>query len=127
MTDRGIHTRAVGALFLFITSVLPGTALADRHCSYARESAFYTREISAEALKAPTGGCQAIMEKALKRLRTTQEELAICSCAPAQGPLKQWFDNRPSGGLDPNASCIDNARAINAAAKTVLKEVEKCF
>jgi hypothetical protein len=118
---------AIGLCILTLAVAMPGTATADRHCSFARESAFYAESLSADAMKASASACPAKLKDALERLQETRIELDICSCAPAQEPLKQWFGSRPKDVLDPKASCAENAHAINGAAKTVLIEVEKCF
>ena len=118
---------AAVTLTILLDAGLARPAHADRHCSFARESAFYAREVSAEALNATAADCPAKMREALDRLRSAMVELEICSCAPAEAPLRRWFAGRPAGGPEKDAACRGNAAAINGVSKTVLREVEKCF
>lgn len=102
-------------------------ALADRHCSFARQSAFYAREFSAEAEKAAANECAQKNTEALDRLNDAMAELEICSCAAAEEPLRRWLGDRagPKGATE--RSCRAEARAINTISKTVLSRVETCF
>lgn len=102
-------------------------AVADRHCSFARESAFYARELTTEASGLPGADCSAKTARALDRLRDTRIELQICSCAPAEEPLEFWFKKHPSSAGVTAATCRKEADAINAISREVLKQVEKCF
>lgn len=105
----------------------PTAAMADRHCSFARESAFYARDIAAEAMKARPADCPAKMTEAISRLRESMELLDICSCDPAQTPLRRWLSSHPSLDADAVSDCKGAAAAVNAIAREVLKQVEKCF
>jgi len=100
---------------------------ADRHCSFARESAFYAREFSAEAAKLPAGRCDSKVTEALERLDDARIELEICSCTAAEAPLARWLEDRKTGDGNRDRACRVRAAAINAISKTVLKQVETCF
>jgi hypothetical protein len=102
-------------------------AAADRHCSYARQSAFYAKELSAEASKLPVAGCAAKMAEALGRLRDARIELGICTCAQAEEPIERWFENHPSNEGVTFGACRKGDDPINAIAKEVLRQVENCF
>ena len=106
---------------------LASPVVADRHCSFARESAFYAKEISAEASRLPVADCSAKMAQALGRLRDARIELRDCSCAPAEEPLERWFKNHLSNGSVTAGICRKGADPINAISIEVLTEVEKCF
>ena len=110
---------------VWVESAAP--ALADRHCSFARQSAFYAREFSDEARTGPDGECRSKTAEALDRLRDAMAELEICSCAAAEEPLRRWLRDRPPPSPDPGGACVANARSINAISKTVLTRVETCF
>ncbi len=101
---------------------LPGAAAADRHCSFARQSAFYARELSAEAGKPPADQCKATMAKALARLDDARIELEICTCAVAEERLRRWFESAGDG-----AACDARAQSVNAVSKELLSLVETCF
>lgn len=116
---------AVCACALMIALTSP--VAADRHCSFARESAFYARELSAEALGLPVAACSAKTDRALGRLRDARMDLRICSCAPAEEPLEFWFIKHASSAGVTAAFCRKEADAINAISKEILAQVEKCF
>lgn len=102
-------------------------ALADRHCSYARESAFYARELSAEARPAPANQCRAKRAEALDRLEDAMAELEVCSCAAAEDPLRAWLKSRTAPPLADTVSCAGDVDSINDISRTVLTQVETCF
>ena len=122
-----IRTRVPAVCAWSLVIALAGPAAADRHCSFARESAFYARELSAEASRLPVVECPARMAQALDRLRDARTELEICSCAPAEESLERWFKIHPAGAGESAAACRKDARTINAISIEVLTEVEKCF
>ncbi len=106
---------------------LASPVVADRHCSFARQSAFYAKEISAEASGLPVAACSAKMGQALDRLRDARIELEICTCAVAEEPLERWFKDHPSLESATDAACGNSADAINAISMKLLTEVENCF
>ena len=104
-----------------------GPVAADRHCSFARQSAFYARELSAEAPGLPAAACSARTAEALDRLRDARIELEICTCAVAEDPLERWFKDRPALDGAPDAACGKSADDINAISIELLTRVEECF
>ena len=96
-TDVPASAICAGFLLLFATA---SPASADRHCSFARENAFYARELSAEATKTANAVCPAKNSEALNRLRDTLTELEICSCSVAEQPLRRWLENQPPTGAE---------------------------
>lgn len=122
-----IHLRVAGVGLWLALAVSPTTAMADRHCSFARESAFYARDISSEAMKARLPACRTKMAEALSRLRESMELLDICSCEPAQTPLRHWLDSHPSIDARVGRDCPGSAAAVNAISLEILTQVEKCF
>ncbi len=130
-THRLITTRPVRPILAAAALLMPfiggGASLADRHCSFARESAFYARELAREAGQAPTKQCTLTIAAASERLRDTAAQLKICSCAPAEGPLDRWLASQPEHPPAAAAACVTRADDIAAIAQVVLVEVEKCF
>ena len=118
-------TSAICACLLVIGFASP--VVADRHCSFARQSAFYAKELSAEASRLPVADCSAKMAEALDRLRDARIELGICTCAQAEEPLERWFKNHPSNESVTAEACRKGAYPIDAIAIEVLTQVEKCF
>lgn len=110
-----------------IMIAVAGPVAADRHCSFARQSAFYAKELSAEAPGLPAAACSATMAKALDRLRDARIELEICTCAVAEDPLERWFEDHPALDRAPDAACGKSADAINAISTELLTRVEDCF
>lgn len=115
------------ALTAAIIASAGSPALADRHCSYARESAFYAKELSAEARQAPANQCRTKRAEALDRLEDAMAELEICSCAGAEDPLRAWLKSRPATPLADKVSCAGDVNSINDISRIVLKQVETCF
>ena len=104
-----------------------GPALADRHCSFARQSAFYAKEFSSEAGAGSAAICRTKTAEAFERLKDAMAELEICSCAVAEEALRRWLkDHRPTRAGDAR-SCSANANAIKNISEIVLKRVETCF
>lgn len=122
-----IVKRVAAAVACVLVIGFAGPVFADRHCSFARESAFYAREFSAEALGLPVAGCSAKTARALDRLRDARTDLRICSCAPAEEPLEFWFKKHPSSAGVTATSCRNKADAVNAISREILTQVEKCF
>ena len=127
MSHRRKPSIRFAALAACLVAAVPGVARADRHCSFARESAFYARDFSADAMKAQGAACRAKMKNALQRLRESMELLDICSCDPAQDPLRRWLDSHPTIDNRVDRDCPGSAAAVNAISREVLKQVEKCF
>jgi hypothetical protein len=117
--------RLLKILVFGVSVLLPlSSPHADRHCSYARESAFYAREFAAESRQAPANECRAKRVKALDRLENAMAELEVCSCAAAEAPLRAWLNSRPATS---GASCSAEMDSISSISQFVLKQVETCF
>ena len=117
------HCRWLAVLVLLASN----TAVADRHCSFARQSLFYAEATSVEAKTVAAAQCYQKLEIALEYLRDARVELDICSCSFAQGPLADWFAEKGAAVLVKNDQCRTGAIAVADISRHILTEVEKCF